>query len=69
MQLAILGSNATMAYIRSRKPNFAIRPPAIVILISQTHLIETHSAAENFIDRCKEQLFGPVLDLKDEPET
>jgi len=69
MQLAILGSNATMAHIRSRKPNFAIRPPATGTLISQSHLIETRSAAEDFIDRCKEQLFGPVLDIKDEPDS
>ena len=69
MQLAILGSNATMAHIRSRKPKFAIRPPTIGTLVSQSHLIETRSAAEDFIDRCKEQLFGSVLDIKDEPDS
>ena len=69
MQLAVLGSNATMAHICSRKPDFAVRPPAIGTLISQTQLIETHSAAEDFINGCKEHLFGPVLDMKDEPET
>jgi len=69
MQLAILGSNATMAHIRSRKPNFAIRPPAVGTLVPQSHLIETRAAAEDFIDRCKEQLFGPVQDIKDEPSS
>ena len=69
MQLAILGSNATMAYIRDRKPNFSIRPPATGTLVSQAHLIETRSAAEELIDCCKEQLFGSVLDTKDEPDS
>ena len=69
MQLAIRGSNATMAYIRDRKPNFSIRPPATGTLVSQSHLIETRSAAEELIDCCKEQLFGSVLDTKDEPDS
>ena len=69
MQLVVLGSNATLAHIRSRKPDFAIRPPAIGTLISQTQLVETYSAAEDFINRCKDQLFSPVLDMKDELET
>ena len=69
MQLAILGSNATMAYIRSRRPNFALRPPAVGTLVPQSQLIETRDAAEDFIDRCKEQLFGHVQDIKDEPSS
>jgi hypothetical protein len=69
MQLAILGSNATMAHIRSHKPNFAIRPPTTGTLIPQSRLIETRAAAEDFIDRCKEQLFGHVQDIKDEPSS
>lgn len=69
MQFAILGSNATMAHIRSRRPDFSVRPPAAGALIPQSRLAETRAAAEDFINRCKDQLFGPVQDIKDEPNT
>jgi len=69
MRLAILGSNATMAHIRSRKPDFSLRPPAAGALIPQSRMTETRAAAEDFIDRCKDQLFGPIQDIKDEPNS
>jgi len=66
MNLAVLGANATMAYIRSRRPKFSLRPPAPGELIPQSRLFETSPAAEEFISRCQDQFFGPVTEMKDE---
>jgi hypothetical protein len=66
MNLAVLGANATMAYIRSRRPKFSLQPPAPGELISQSCLGETYPAAENFISRCRDQFFGPVTEIKNE---
>ena len=67
-QKLVVGANAAMAYVRSRRPNLVLPPPAVGATLSQEDLDGTLLSAEILVERCHDQLFGPVLPIKDEPE-
>jgi hypothetical protein len=67
-QKLVVGANAAMAYVRSRKPNLVLPPPAPGARLAQGDLADTIRAAETLIERTHEQLCGPLLPVKDERE-
>ena len=67
-QRLVIGANAAMAYVRSRRPTLVLRPPATELTLDQGDLDDTISAAETLIERTHAQLCGPELPIKEEPE-
>ena len=67
-QKLVDGANATMAYLRSQRPNLQLRPPAPRSSLSQSHLDDTVEHARVLVECYNTQLMGPVLPVKDEPE-
>ena len=67
-QKLVVGANAAMAYVRSRRPNLVLPSPAVGATLSQGDLDGTLLSAEILVERCHDQLFGPALPIKDEPE-
>ena len=67
-QKLVLGANAAMAYVRSRRPNLVLRPPAVGSTLSQANLDGTNLCARLQVERCHDQLLGPAVPIKDEPE-
>lgn len=67
-QRLVIGANAAMAYMRSRKPRLVLRTPAAGEVLEQRDLDDTIRAAETLIECTREQLCGPELPVKDEPE-
>ena len=67
-QKLVLGANAAMAYVRSRRPNLVLPSPAVGATLSQEDLDGTLLSAEILVERLHDQLFGPALPIKDEPE-
>ena len=67
-QRLVIGANAAMAYVRSRRPMMVLRPPAAGELLERRDLDDTIRAAETLIECTREQLCGPELPIKDEPE-
>ena len=67
-QRLVIGANAAMAYMRSRKPRLVLRTPAAKEVLEQKDLDDTIQAAETLIECTREQLCGPELPVKDELE-
>ena len=67
-QKLVDGANATMAYIRSKRPNMQLRPPVPGSTLSQSQLDDTVEYARVMVECYHAQLMGPVLPVKDEPE-
>ena len=67
-QKLVVGANAAMAYVRSRRPNLVLPPPAVGAILSQEDLDGTILSARMLIEQTHDQLFGPVLPIKNEPE-
>ena len=67
-QRLVIGANAAMAYVRSRRPRLVLQPPAAGEILDQGDLNDTIRAAETLIECTREQLCGPELPVKDEPE-
>ena len=67
-QKLVDGANATMAYIRSQRPNLQLRTPVPGSSLSQSHLDDTVEHARVLVECYNAQLMGPVLPVKDEPE-
>ena len=67
-QKLVDGANATMAYLRSQRPNLQLCPPVPGSSLSQSNLDETFDHARTLVDCYQAQLMGPVLPAKDEPE-
>jgi hypothetical protein len=67
-QRLVTGANAAMAFVRSRKPRLVLRSPEAGELLEQGDLDDTRRAAETLIECTREQLCGPELPIKDEPE-
>ena len=67
-QKLVDGDNATMAYIRSQRPNMQLRPPIPGLTLSQSHLDDTVDHARVLVECYHAQLMGPVLPAKDEPK-
>ena len=67
-QKLIEGANATMAYVRSQRPQLVLRQPKVGAVLSQQHLDGTVDAARLMVERYQFQLMGPVLHVKDEPK-
>ena len=67
-QKLVVGANAAMSYVRSRRPNLVLPPPAVGATLSQEDLDGTVLSARILIERTHDQLFGHVLPIKDEPE-
>ena len=67
-QKLVVGANAAMAYVRSRRPNLVLPPPAVGATLSQEDLDGTVVSARMLVERNHAQLFGPILPIKDEPE-
>ena len=66
-QKLVVGANAAMAYVQSRRPNLVLPPPAIGATLSQEDLDGTVLSARMLVERNYAQLFGPNLPIKDEP--
>ena len=64
----VIGANAAMAYVRSRRPRLVLQPPAAGEVLERGDLDDTIRAAETLIECTREQLCGPELPIKDEPE-
>ena len=67
-QKLVVGANAAMAYVRSRRPTLVLPPPTIGATLDQRDLDGTVLAAEMLVERMHDQLCGPALHAKDEPE-
>ena len=67
-QKLVDGANATIAYIRSKRPNMQLRPPVPGSTLSQSQLDDTVEYARVMVECYHAQLMGPVLPVKDEPE-
>ena len=67
-QRLVMGANAAMAYVRSRRPRLVLPPPEAGEVLEQRDLNDTIRAAETLIECTREQLCGPELPIKDEPE-
>ena len=67
-QRLVIGANAAMAYVRSRKPRLVLPPPAFGEVLARGDLDDTIRAATTLIECTREQLCGPELPIKDEPE-
>ena len=55
-QKLVVGANAPMAYVRSRRPNFVLPPPAIGATLSQEDLDGTVLSARMLVERNHAQL-------------
>ena len=64
----VVGANAAMAYVRSPRPRLVLHPPAAGEVLEQRDLDDTIRAAETLIECTRDQLCGPELPMKDEPE-
>ena len=64
----VLGANAAMAYVRARRPRLQLQPPAAGEVLERGDLDDTIRAAETLIECTREQLCGPELPVKNEPE-
>ena len=64
----MIGANAAMAYVRSRRPRLVLQPPVAGEVLDQGDLNDTIRAAETLIECTREQLCGPEMPVKDEPE-
>ena len=64
----VVGANAVMAYVRSHRPFLRLPPPAIGATLDQGDLDDTLRSAELLIERTRDQLCGPLLPVKNEPE-
>ena len=64
----VVGANAAMAYVRSHRPFLQLPPPAIGATLDQKDLDGTVLSAEMQVERMHDQLCGPALHVKDEPE-
>ena len=67
-QKLVDGANATMAYIRSQRPNMQLHPPVPGSILSQSQLDGTVESARMMVECYHAQLMAPVLPVKDEPE-
>ena len=67
MHKLILGANATMAYIRSRRPHLTFLPPEAGTSLSQQDLDDTLDSVWLIVERFWDQL-DLVLHVKEEPE-
>jgi len=64
----VLGANAAMAYVRSRRPNLTLSAPPVGSSLSRAHLDGTYDSAKLLVERLHTQLAGPALPIKNEPE-
>ena len=67
-QKLVDGANATMAYLRSQRPNLQLRPPVHGSSLSQSDLDDRVEHARTLVECYHAQLMGPVLPVKGEPE-
>ena len=67
-QKLVVGANAAMAYVRSRRPNLVLPPPAVGATLSQEDLDGTVLSARMLVERNHAQFSSPVLPIRDEPE-
>ena len=67
-QKFVVGANAAMAHVRSRRPTLVLPPHVIGATLSQEDLDGTVLSARMLVEHTHTQLFGPVLPIKDEPE-
>ena len=67
-QKLVVGANASMAYVRSKRPTLVLPPPAIGATLAQEDLDGTVLSAEMLVERMHDQLCGPMLPIKEEPE-
>jgi hypothetical protein len=64
----VVGANAAMAYVRNQRPFLQLPSPAVGATLDQGDLEGTFHSAELLVERTRDQLCGPQLPVKDEPE-
>ena len=67
-QKLVAGANAVMAYVRSQRPFLVLPPPEVGATLDQADLDGTVRSAEVLVVRMHDQLCGPMLPIKEEPE-
>ena len=63
----VMGANATMAYIRSKRPTWTFLQPAIGSSLSQQNMDGTLDSARLIVERFRDQL-DHVVKVKVEPK-
>ena len=67
-QKLVVGANAIMAYVWSQRPFLVLPAPEIGATLNQADLDGTVCSAEVLVERMHDQLCGPMLPIKEEPE-